>query len=44
MKILLTNDENNIAIACDLTGLENNKGLLGQTIVELELNKGRKKK
>ena len=40
MKILITNDENNIAVAKDFSDLtKDNTGLLGQTIAELELIK-----
>ena len=40
MKILITNDENNIAVAKDFSDLDSNAtGLIGQTIAELELIK-----
>jgi len=37
MKIVITNDEHNIAIAKDFSGMD--KGLLAQTMIELEILK-----
>ena len=40
MKILITNDDMNIAVVKDFTDLnKTNTGLIGQTIAELELIK-----
>ena len=40
MKLVITNDENNIAVAKDFTDLsKDNPGLIGQVISELELIK-----
>jgi len=37
MKIIITNDDKNIGVIKDLENME--KGLIGQTIIELELIK-----
>ncbi len=37
MKLIITNDENNIAVAKDFEGM--NTGLMGQLLMELELIK-----
>ena len=40
MKILITNDDKNIAVAKDFSDLDKSQtGLIGQTITELELIK-----
>ena len=39
MKLIIANDEQNIVVAKDYTDLTDNRGLIGQVLVELELIK-----